>query len=251
MAIKFSKKYEVNYYDVDYKLNCKLSSIVNFLCDIGNCQSEEVGETIEHLLESNSAWVFYKYDIRIKEYPKYREIINIETTPAGFNKFYAYRNYKITNSEGKLIGEATALFFLIDITKRRPKRIAAEQLKSYQAEDLANVSIDMEEVKKLEKVDNDKIFKIRYSDIDSNGHVNNVKYIEWAIEAVPLDIVKGYYLKRVKVVFEKEAKYGHNITAEAQIINNEDGSITTVHRIKGDEDNDHSKLELIWEREEK
>ena len=249
MAIKFSKKYEINYYDVDYKLECKLSSIVNFLCDIGNEQAESVGDTIENLAEKNSAWVFYKYDIRMKKYPKYRDVISIETTPAGFNKFYAYRNYKITNLSGEIIGEAVALFFLIDIEKRRPKRISKEQLKAYDSEDIANVSIEMEKIPNLESVNFDKLFRVRYSDIDSNGHVNNVKYIEWAIESVPLEIVKEYTLKRVKVVFEKEAKYGHNVKVEAQIINSSENKITSVHRIIGEEDNEFTKLELAWERE--
>lgn len=248
MAIKFSKEYEINYYDVDYKLKCKLSSIVNFLCDIGNEQAESVGDTIESLTERNCAWVFYKYDIRMKEYPKYRDVINIETTPAGFNKFYAFRNYKITNSNGDIIGEAIALFFLIDILKRRPKRISQEQLKSYDSEDIANVSIDMERIRNLESIDFNKLFNIRYSDIDSNGHVNNVKYIEWAIESVPLDVVKEYMLTRVKVVFEKEAIYGHNVTVEAQIVRQDNNRITSIHRIKGDEDKELTKLELIWER---
>ena len=248
MANKFSKKYEINYYDVDYKLKCKLSSIVNFLCDIGNEQAESVGDTIESLTERNCAWVFYKYDIRIKEYPKYRDVINIETIPLGFNKFYAYRNYKITNSSGDIIGEAIALFFLIDIAKRRPKRISKEQLKAYDSEELENVSIEMDKIRDLESVDSKKSFNIRYSDIDSNGHVNNVKYIEWAIESVPLDIVKEYTLKRVQVVFEKEAKYGQNVQVESQIINKNKDVISTIHRIKSNEEIETTKLELIWGR---
>jgi len=231
MAIKFSKEYEINYYDVDYKLKCKLSSIVNFLCDIGNEQAESVGDTIENLTERNSAWVFYKYDIRMTEYPKYREVINIETTPAGFNKFYAFRNYKITKSNGEVIGEAVALFFLIDIEKRRPKRISNEQLKAYDSEDIANVSIEMDKISELEGVDCEKVFNIRYSDIDSNEHV------------------KEYTLKRVKVIFEKEAKYGHNVTVEAQIVNIGNNTISTIHRIKSDEEVETTKLELVWERE--
>ena len=51
-------------------------------------------------------------------------------------------------------------------------------------------------------------FKVRYTDIDSNNHVNNTKYIDWAIETLPEDIVNNYVLDEVKVTFEKECKYG-------------------------------------------
>ena len=174
MSKKYSKSYEIRYQDVDYTLKCKLASIMNFLCDIGNSQSEEVGDTIEHLTESKSAWVFYKYDIKINKYPKYRDIITIETQSIGFKKFYAYRGYTIKNSEGELLGEAVALFFFINIDRRRPARIPEEKYELY-GEDKNNPrDVDMEDVEKVEKVTNEKQFQIRYSDIDSNGHVNNV-----------------------------------------------------------------------------
>lgn len=249
MAIKFSKEYEINYYDVDHNLKCKLPSIVNYLCDIGNGQSESIGDTIESLTENNSAWVFYKYDIKMKEYPKYRDVIKVETTPVGFNKFYAFRGYKISNSRGEIIGEALALFFLIDIAKRRPRRISMDQLKLYDSEDIANITIEMDKIRALEVVDASKEFNIRYSDIDSNEHVNNVKYIEWAIESVSIDIIKEYELKRVKVVFEKETTYGHKVIVDAQIINQDNNTITTIHRIYNDENKELTKLELDWGRE--
>ena len=63
MVKTFTKTYEINYYDVDYKLNCKMSSIINFICDVGTQQSEAIGGGMEYCKKNNCAWVFYKYDI--------------------------------------------------------------------------------------------------------------------------------------------------------------------------------------------
>ena len=57
----------------------------------------------------------------------------------------------------------------------------------------------------------EKSFDVRYSDIDTNMHVNNVKYVSWALETVPKDIVLNYELKNVKVTYEKETTYGETI----------------------------------------
>ena len=248
MVKRFSKEYEINYYDVDYKLECKLSSIVNFLCDIGNSQAESLGETIQTLVENNCAWVFYKYDITMKEYPKYRDIITVETEPAGFNKFYAFRKYIIRNAEGNILGEATALFFLINIEKRRPMRILPQQYEMYGADGDLKKNIEMEGILKLENEEYCKDFNIRYSDIDSNGHVNNVKYIEWAIESVPIDIVKDYEINRMKVVFEKETTYGDVVHVSAQVIRNEEDKLITTHIIKTHSGVEITKLEAQWEK---
>ena len=247
MGNKYSKKYEINYYDVDYNLKCKLSSIVNFFCDIGNCHSESLGDTIEQLTKKNMAWVFYKYDINIYEYPKYRDIVTIETYPISFNKFYAHRGYNIINEEGKIIAKGMALFFLIDINRRRPMRIPNEEIDLYQGNDINGIHIDMEDIKALEESEINKSFNVRYSDIDSNWHVNNSKYMEWAIESVPQEIIKDYELKRIKVVFDKETTYGHKIDVSTQIIKEDDGKIRTLHLITSDDDKKLTKLEVEWE----
>lgn len=247
MTMVYSKNYEINYYDVDYGLRCKLSSIMNFLGDVGNSQAESLGETIESLYKNNCAWVFYKYDIKINEYPKYRDIITVETEPAGFKKFYAFRKYRIKNSEGKVIGEALALFFLINIEKRRPMRILPQQYIAYGASGDLEKNIDMEGIIQLEKEEYSKEFNIRYRDIDSNGHVNNVNYFEWAMESVPIEVVKNYELKRLKIIFEKETTYGDRIKVSTETINKGEKVITT-HIIKSSDGRELTKLEGQWEK---
>ena len=248
MSKQYRKNYEINYYDTNKNLKCKLPSIVNFFSDIGNRQSELLGETIGALTEKKRAWVFYKYDIKIYDYPRYRDTITVETESIGFKKFYAYRGYKIINSEGAILGEALALFFLIDIEKRRPARIGKDQYDTYGEEGDIKENIKMEDVLTLEEAQYTKDFSIRYSDIDSNGHVNNCKYIEWAIESVPVEIVKDHEMRRIKVVFEKETMYGETVTILTQVINKED-KIITVHRIVNSTGIELTKLEAEWDRE--
>lgn len=249
MSKKYTKSYEINYHDVDCNLKCKLSSIMNFLCDVGNCQSEKLGDTIEHLVESKGVWVFYKYDIKVHRYPKYRDIITIETKSIGFKKFYAYRGYTIKDLSGNIIVEAIALFFLINIDKRRPMRIPDEKYSIYGEDKNLSKEVEMEDIKKINKVDNEKNFQIRYSDIDSNGHVNNVKYVELAIEAVPQEIISKFNLERVKVIFEKETTYGDIVSVLTEVEEVDERLYITKHLIKSNDGRELTKLEMYWNRE--
>ena len=144
-----------------------------------------------------------------------------------------------------------ALFFLINIEKRRPARILKEQYKMYGADGDMDKALDMDKVQKMEREDYYKEFQIRYSDIDSNTHVNNVKYIEWAIESVPVEVVKDYEIKRIKIVFEKETKYGDAIHVSAEVNEQEDGSLVTLHRITNRDGDELTVLEAHWKKEEK
>ena len=249
MIKDYTKQYEVMYRDVNYKLKCKLSTIVDLFCDVGNLHAEAVGDTIEFQLSHGCAWVFYKYDIKIHRYPKYRDKIYVTTMPVGFKKFYAFRKYLIKSEDGELLAEATALFFFINIQKRRPARILKEQYEIYGEEGDMEVAIDMEKIEKMEREDHYKEFQIRYSDIDSNTHVNNVKYIEWAIESVPIEVIKGYEISRIKIVFERETTYGNRIHVSAEVREKENG-LVTLHRITNLEGDELTLLEAHWRKVE-
>lgn len=248
MTKEFTKNYEIHYYEVDSKLRCKLSSIVDFICDVGTQQSESVGGGIEYCTKNNCAWVIYKYDIKMKRYPMFGETISLTTQPIGFKKFYGLRKYIIRDSENNIIGEAHALFFLINIEKRRPTRIQKEQYDFYGVDGDADYDISMEKLERVDHEDYSMDFKIRYGDIDSNNHVNNVKYIEWALEAVPLEVVEDYTLKRIKVTFEKESRYGEVVSSAVAIDKINDTTIKSYHVIRKNDGTELTLLEGEWEK---
>lgn len=247
MGIKYEKEYEVNYYQVDPKLNCSIESIINLLADIGTAQSEELGVGIDYCLENNRTWVFYQYDIKINNYPKCYDKLKVVTDPSGFKKFYASRQYKIYNtSNNEVMVEGTAIFFLIDISKRRAIRIPEEEYTTYGIDEKNNTDVIVERLEKLKEVQYSKSFTVRYSDIDSNRHVNNTKYIEWAIEALPIDFVVQHNLNRLRVTFEKECTYGEEIITSAELREDENGNAVSFHSITTKDNKVLSTLIGYW-----
>ena len=248
MVNTFTKKYEIHYYEVDYKLKCKLSSIIDFICDVGTQQSESVGGGMEYCTNNNCAWVFYKYDIKMYRYPRFGEIISLSTTPVGFKKFYGLRKYVIRDDKNEIIGEALALFFLINIEKRRPMRIQKEQYDFYGVDGDVDYDISMDKLERVEEEQYSKQFDIRYSDIDSNKHVNNVKYVEWAMEAVPIEVINDYQLTRIKVTFEKETTYGERVSSSATVKQVNENSLKSYHTISNSDGTELTLLEADWVR---
>ena len=247
MGIVTEREYEVHYYETNCRLECKMSSIINYFCDIGTKQSEELGVGIDYLTERRLAYVFYRYDIKVNRYPKYGEKIKVVTMAKSFKKFYASRAYEIYDENNEKIVEGEGIFLLINIDRRRALRIPEDQYIAY--------GVDIEncpdiKIAKLEKLTNEvdrSNFKVRYGDIDSNMHVNNVKYVEWAVESLPLDIVLNYELKELSVVFEKECRYGAEIIASYEIKENEEkDGLVILHKITDDEGKELSVLTSKW-----
>ena len=115
MGIITEKEYEVHYYETNYRLECKMSSIINYFCDIGTKQSENLGVGIDYLTERKLAWVFYKYNIKVKRYPKYGEKVKVVTMAKSFKKFYASRAYEIYDENNEKIVDGEGIFLLINI----------------------------------------------------------------------------------------------------------------------------------------
>jgi acyl-ACP thioesterase len=45
---------------------------------------------------------------------------------------------------------------------------------------------------------------VLYSDIDTNGHMNNCRYIEWALDLIDLDVFKNKSIQYLAINYLKE-----------------------------------------------
>ena len=76
----------------------------------------------------------------------------------------------------------------------------------------------------LELVDTHKVV---WSDIDTNGHVNNVKYAVWALDAVDYETVEKKTLKEMLINYDTEVLKGQEV--ELYRVTVEEGSDTAVY----------------------
>ncbi|MBU3144538.1 acyl-[acyl-carrier-protein] thioesterase [Clostridium sp. CF012] len=239
------RNYNIHYYEVDIHKRALITSIVDYLGDMAMYQSEILGVGIEHLKEKKMAWVLYKWDITMESYPLLNETIRVKTFPYSFRKFYAYRKYEIINAEGDKIGYASSVWILINTDRRRPIRIMKDMYATYGIDESNDTPIEIEDIKSIKIVDSEKSFQVRYSDIDTNMHVNNVKYVAWALETVPKDVVLNCELKNIKVTYEKETTYGEIIKVSTEVIR-EENKIICRHKIINEEGTELTLLESTW-----
>lgn len=50
-----------------------------------------------------------------------------------------------------------------------------------------------------------------YSDVDVNGHINSVKYIEHVLDLFALDTYREYRIKRFDIAYVAESYYGDTL----------------------------------------
>jgi len=89
-------------------------------------------------------------------------------------------------------------------------------------------------------------FKVKISDLDLNGHVNNAVFVEWAMETVPEGIISRFSPASIDVVFNKESLYGDTIISCTEI-REKSGVVLTFHSIIRQQDQaELASLNICW-----
>lgn len=234
MIKKYEKKYEVTYRDADARQECHLTSYMDFMADCGMSQENNLGFSFFDLIDNNQTWVLYDYNINVYKYAKYRDVLKIVTYVDSIKKFYAVRNFKVYNDKNELIVEGKTVAFLIDTIKRKTIMIPQEYYEAYGVDiKTGGVSRTKFKISKLENIDYEKNFNVRYIDIDINSHVGNVKYVSWIMETMPIDIIKNYRVSHLKIKYEIEIPYGSDVKAQTEI-RQEEENLIAIHQILKD-----------------
>ena len=90
--------------------------------------------------------------------------------------------------------------------------------------------------------DYEKIYEVRYDDLDLNHHANNSNYIAWALETLPYDFRNRNTISNVDILLKNDTTAGEIIIAQTKI-----NDFQTIHVIKNKTDNtDLAHLNIEW-----
>lgn len=202
----YSKNHTITCYEADANQVMRPTAMLDMMQEAANINATSLGFGYDEMKESNTAWVLSRIHVRFKSYPKWRDSVNIKTWHKGTARLFYLRDYILSDEEGNTLAEATSSWLIIDMNTRRLVRsneLATSEEKCTKEDAIAEpadkvttpVDIEPELVRK---------HPVTWSEIDTMGHVNNVKYVVWAIDAVGTDIVKERPLKELLINYDAE-----------------------------------------------
>lgn len=211
-----------------------LPNVCNYLQEAASLNAEKLGFSKLDFDAAgvNISWVLTRLLVKMTRYPRWEDEVIVETFPRGGRKIVAWRDFEVKNTEGETLGVATSEWMLIDLGTRK---IVAVPEKVLTCADPANVPVLGLEPFSRFRYPSDAAttppIEIRAlkSNIDLNGHVNNVHYLNWMLE--PCASARP---GEMEVVFRSETLAGDLVqvtTAES------DGF--TYHRVFAPDGADH------------
>lgn len=208
----FSKEFSISSYDLNPKGRARLTTMANFFQELAYHHASELGFGYRDMKARQTTWVLSRMRIHMENYPAWDERITIETWPSGVDKLFALRDFRIRNSEGKVIGVASTAWLILNIETHRLVR-PKEALEHFK------MIVHPEQVfgNPLDKIDvagetrSLNLHKVVFSDLDIIGHVNNVKYIEWCIDSVTASSDPGLEIREFEINFNQETLLGDEV----------------------------------------
>lgn len=202
--MSYTRTFKIPYMLCDRYQNLSLRNLANLLADTSLTHSHILEKDIDM---SKFRWIVYSWDIEIIDVIKEFDEVEVTTNVVGTHKFYAHRNVYIKR-DGEIIVKAYGLFLLIDIERMRPVKMSKELIEAYGNDPLIYEKEDLTYEDSFNKYKN---IEIRYTDIDSNFHVNNAVYFDYISDLCSLSTKD---IKFINIVYKNEIRNKETIIGE-------------------------------------
>lgn len=210
--IKFQEEFKIRATEIDINQKATLPAICNLLQEVAGNHAQKLHFDITDLQQDKLTWVLHRLFVEMERYPDWRETITIKTWPSSGDGLRAYRDFLILDSEGEIIGKSLSYWLIMDIESRRPTRIP-EKILSMAPKNIKHVlPVTDGNFEDIERADATQTFDVRKTDLDLNNHVNNVRYIEWALSCLP----GKAEVSEIDIKFMAESVFGDTAVAELQ-----------------------------------
>ena len=206
MAI-YSIDHTITCYEADANKMMRPTTMLDIMQEAANMSATSLGFGYDEMIASNTAWVLSRIHVKFINTPKWRQEVNLKTWHKGVARLFYLRDFILSDKEENTMALATTSWLIIDLNTRRLVRnndLALSDTPMHAIETPADkvvvpVDIEPELVRK---------HPVTWSEIDTNGHVNNVKYVVWAIDAVKPEDIKERPLKELLINYDAEVMPG-------------------------------------------
>lgn len=218
-----SYKFIAEPFHVDFKGRLTMGVLGNHLLNCAGFHASERGFGIATLNEDNYTWVLSRLAIDLEEMPYQYEEFTVQTWVENVYRLFTDRNFAILNKDGKKIGYARSVWAMINLNTRKPADLLTLHGGSI-VDYVCDEPCPIEKPSRI-KVTTDKPsakLTAKYSDIDINGHVNSIRYIEHILDLFFIQLYMRKQIQRFEMAYVAESYYGDELSFFEEEVNEDE-----------------------------
>ncbi|NNE71415.1 MAG: hypothetical protein HKN29_13785 [Rhodothermales bacterium] len=237
-------RYKVRAHEADSTGAARPDVLCDYLQDAAANHADHLELGATQLVGEGLAWVLARLVLEVQEMPRWQDEVAVTTWPSGRQGIFATRDFEVSVND-RITARATTAWFLIDISRRRPARLP-EVVTSLPLPERPRSLVD--DFGRIPRIGNATetagTRRAAYTDIDMNRHVNHVRYLAWAMDAMESDWLAQHQVRRLEMQFKNEAVMGQHLrTMRAPL---PDSESTWIYEVQGEDGGLVSQTRIDW-----
>ena len=221
------QEFKIRSYDIDHRKQASVTALVKLMHEAAMTNVVDMNLSVWDLEPYRISWVLMRKKLSLHRLPMYGETITVETNPAGFERFFTYRDYKVFDAQNKLIATASTIWLLMNLDTRKMSRIPA-LITDQNFPVLPNALPRLPfKLPPFQTASLEKKFQVGWYDLDFNQHLNNIYYLQWVLETLPDNIMQNYQLEEIDILYKLECAWKEEVLCETEVL----GDTSFRHRM--------------------
>lgn len=221
----YSHEWEINFTQCAPNGYLKYVDLCNLLQLTAAEHSIIGGLSFNDMQVFNQAWVLSRIRVEIGELPKWQDKVVVKTWIESLQDSKSVRNIEMFLNGKKIVGATT--FWAVLNTKLRksePLALPHDHFEKFPERHATALPLSRMNVLKDTIVVAQR--KVVLSDLDIVNHVNNVKYLEWCLDTLPLKPILNMEMKSLEMNFLRELNWEDEVQVNS--LENESPDFFTV-----------------------
>lgn len=213
----WTESYRVPAYEVDLYQQARFTAVCNWLQNIAGNHADYHQMGYEGMMASGNFWALSRLKVRMLEYPIWKEELLVQTWISTLKGPFSNRHFAVLRKkDSKVLCEGSAFWVLINSDTRKPVKIGEVSMPA--TEDKIPTCGLAEKVRlNVMDFEASKLHTVGFRDLDMIGHVNNVKYIEWLVDAFEGDR-KQWLPKTLSINYLHETHLGEKVQINSTVL---------------------------------
>ncbi len=229
----YEKRLTVNPSACEPRAEMPLTVLLDHLQDAAGEAASQLGASVPQILPLGFTWMLVKYRLRAERLPRPGETLALRTWHFPHGRLYSLRAFELFSGETRIV-RAETCWVLVDLARRKPFQIE-KGLPNLHEEKNPPIPFEFEKVEPCKEGPLTRSLTVKESDMDDNGHVNHVRYLDWAIGVLPANWRESHSFRGFDAEFHEESRSGEILEAYARTGAETTGGYAWLHGIRRSE----------------
>ncbi|KAI5680620.1 hypothetical protein M9H77_01847 [Catharanthus roseus] len=240
-GLVFRQNFSIRSYEIGADRTASVETLMNHLQETALNHVKTAGlldggfGSTPEMCKRNLIWVVSKMQVLVDRYPTWGDVVQVDTWVAASGKNGMRRDWLVRDSQtGEILTRATSIWVMMNKETRRLAKIPDEvraEISSYFVDSPPVVDEDSRKLPKLDDKSADYIrsgLTPRWSDLDVNLHVNNVKYVGWILESAPVSLLETHEIAALTLEYRRECLRDSVVQSLTSVLGNDVGSLANA-----------------------